>query len=149
MRIYLDNCCYNRPYDDQSQLSINLETQAKLQIQEDIKNNKYELVTSDILNYEVHNSPYTSHIRAIAEYIEDNSSLHVGAEWEEQINEKARGIMCTGVKYKDACHVASAIFAQCDYFISTDKRLLKYQTDEITMINPIEFIREQEEDYDR
>ena len=26
MRIYLDNCCFNRPYDDQSQLRILLET---------------------------------------------------------------------------------------------------------------------------
>ena len=28
LRIYLDNCCFNRPYDDQSQLRISLETQA-------------------------------------------------------------------------------------------------------------------------
>ena len=28
MLIYLDNCCYNRPYDDQSYMRINLETQA-------------------------------------------------------------------------------------------------------------------------
>lgn len=28
MRIYLDNCCYNRPYDDQSYLNVSLETQA-------------------------------------------------------------------------------------------------------------------------
>lgn len=26
MRVYLDNCCYNRPYDDQSQMRIHLET---------------------------------------------------------------------------------------------------------------------------
>jgi len=32
-RIYLDNCCFNRPYDDQKQLRIYLETQAKLHIQ--------------------------------------------------------------------------------------------------------------------
>lgn len=24
MRIYLDNCCYNRPYDDQKQIRISL-----------------------------------------------------------------------------------------------------------------------------
>lgn len=30
MRVYLDNCCYNRPYDDQTQLRISLESQAKL-----------------------------------------------------------------------------------------------------------------------
>ena len=29
LRIYLDNCCFNRPYDDQSQLRISLETQAR------------------------------------------------------------------------------------------------------------------------
>ncbi len=33
MRIYLDNCCYNRPYDDLSQLTVSLEAQAKLFIQ--------------------------------------------------------------------------------------------------------------------
>ncbi len=38
MRVYLDNCCYNRPYDDQSQLRISLETQAKIQIQGMIRN---------------------------------------------------------------------------------------------------------------
>lgn len=34
MRIYLDNCSYNRPYDNQSQMKIYLETQAKLHIQD-------------------------------------------------------------------------------------------------------------------
>jgi hypothetical protein len=37
MRVYLDNCCYNRPYDNQSQLRISLETQAKLYIQQLIR----------------------------------------------------------------------------------------------------------------
>ncbi len=32
LKIYLDNCCYNRPYDDQSQLKVSLEAQAKLEI---------------------------------------------------------------------------------------------------------------------
>ncbi len=31
--VYLDNCCYNRPYDDQNQPKVYLETQAKLLIQ--------------------------------------------------------------------------------------------------------------------
>lgn len=33
MRVYFDMCCYNRPYDDQSQIKVSLETQAKLHIQ--------------------------------------------------------------------------------------------------------------------
>lgn len=52
MKIYLDNCCYNRPFDDQSQLKIHLETQAKLYIQAKIKEGVYDLVWSYILDYE-------------------------------------------------------------------------------------------------
>ncbi len=37
MKIYMDNCCYNRPYDDQSQIRIHLETDAKLYIQDMVK----------------------------------------------------------------------------------------------------------------
>lgn len=33
MRVYLDNCCYNRPFDSQTQLRVRLETEAKLAIQ--------------------------------------------------------------------------------------------------------------------
>ena len=40
VRIYLDMCCYNRPYDDQSQLKISMETQAKLHIQTLIREGK-------------------------------------------------------------------------------------------------------------
>ena len=32
VRIYLDNYCYNRPYDDQTQLRISLESPAYLHI---------------------------------------------------------------------------------------------------------------------
>ncbi|MDR2580249.1 MAG: hypothetical protein LBC85_04565 [Fibromonadaceae bacterium] len=28
MKIYLDNCCYNRPFDDQSDIIIKLESEA-------------------------------------------------------------------------------------------------------------------------
>ncbi len=37
VRVYLDNCSYNRPYDDQSQMRIHLETQAKIHIQDMIR----------------------------------------------------------------------------------------------------------------
>ena len=38
LRIYLDNCCYNRPYDDLSQFTVGLEAQAKSShIQQKIK----------------------------------------------------------------------------------------------------------------
>lgn len=31
LRLYLDLCCFNRPYDDQSQTRIRLETEVNLE----------------------------------------------------------------------------------------------------------------------
>ena len=72
VRVYLDNCCYNRPYDDQTQITISLETQAKLHIQDMICDNHCELVSSSILHYEVHNSPYEIQEHAISEFLKKN-----------------------------------------------------------------------------
>ena len=52
MRIYLDNCCFNRPFDDQAQLKIRLETEAKLYIQRQVMLGEIELIWSYILELE-------------------------------------------------------------------------------------------------
>ena len=50
----------------------------------------------------------------------------------------------SGVKEQDAYHVACALMAKCDYFITTDDRLLKYQRKEMPLVAPGEFIRRME-----
>ncbi|MCK7575329.1 MAG: hypothetical protein MZV65_05220 [Chromatiales bacterium] len=50
--IYLDMCCFNRPYDDQSQARIRLETEAKLLIQEHIHAGRCKLAWSAVLDFE-------------------------------------------------------------------------------------------------
>lgn len=144
MRIYLDMCCYNRPYDDQEQLKVFLETQSKLYIQSIIKDKKLELISSYMLRYECSHNPFEMRRSAILDYIDKNTFAYVGDEHRLEIESKAAEIMKTGIKFKDACHVASAIFAQCEYFISTDKRLLKYKSKEIKLVTPVEFIMETE-----
>lgn len=144
MRIYLDNCCYNRPYDDQTQIRISLETQAKLYIQEMIKNNDIELVTSYVLEFENSNNRFRQKKETIQKFMDDNESFYVGVEKSYKVNTIANDIQQTGVKEKDACHIACAMHAECDYFISTDDRLLKYQTNKIKLVTPEEFIREME-----
>lgn len=146
MRIYLDNCCYNRPYDDLSQLIVSLEAQAKLYIQDQIRNGRYELVTSEMLTYEIYSSPFAYRRKGVMNYIEENSSFHVGPKNNDRVDELAKSIMETGIKYKDACHVASALLAGCDYLITTDKRLLKYQNEYIKLVDPIQFLNEVEDD---
>ena len=144
IRIYLDNCCYNRPYDDLSQLTVNLEAQAKLQIQKWIRDGRCELVTSEMLMSELSENPFEIRRRGITEFIFENSAVHVGASNNLKVNDSAFIIMEKGIHYKDACHIASALLADCAYLITTDKRLLKYQDERIKIIGPIQFVSEME-----
>ena len=148
MRIYLDNCSYNRPYDNQSQMRIYLETQAKLYIQELIKQKKLKLVTSYVLDYENSRNRSSQKRMATEKFMEDYATFYVSNRNENRIKEYATTIMETGVKEKDAYHVACAILAECEYFITTDDRLLKYQSENIKLVTPGEFIREVEVDYE-
>ena len=66
--IYLDNCCYNRPYDDQTSESIRLESEAKLFIQDCIKRNIFDLAWSFILDFENSANPFDERRDSIGSY---------------------------------------------------------------------------------
>lgn len=146
MRIYLDNCSYNRPYDDQSQMRIHLETQAKLHIQDMIRKKQIELVTSYVLDFENSNNRSIQKRMAIEKFMKDYATLYVSNKHSDKFAEIADSIMETGVKEKDAYHVACALMAECDYFVTTDDRLLKFQSEKIKLVTPGEFIRRMEAD---
>ena len=146
MKVYLDNCCFNRPYDDQTQIRISLETQAKLYIQDLIRKGQIDLVASYILWYENSRNPYETKRNTIGNFLRKNSAEYVDIDQAEKVKPKAEAIMKTGVKMKDAYHIACAILSFCDYFLTTDDRLLKYNTSEIQMANPLEFVRRLEAD---
>ena len=139
LKVYLDNCCFNRPYDDQTQLKISLETKAKLFIQDLVVNNEIDLVWSYMVEFENNDNPYHYKQTAIAEW--RGLSAEVIKENEEIIT-NAEAIMQTGVKNKDAIHIACAIYANCDYIITTDDRALKHKTDKIVIANPLDFIKD-------
>ena len=66
MRIYRDNCCFNRLFDDQRHARIRLETEAKLHIQERIREGLLELCWSYVLDLENEAIPYDERCRLIA-----------------------------------------------------------------------------------
>lgn len=140
MKVYLDNCCYNRPYDDQSYLRISLESQAKLFVQHLIREKKLDLVTSYVLDYENSRNPHATRRDTIADFF-NNAVEYVGPENNDKILSIAKEVQATGVKTADSCHVACAEFANCDYFLTTDDRILKYKSDKVTILNPIQFIQ--------
>ena len=144
LKIYLDNCCYNRPYDDQSQLKINMEALAKLNIQQQIRDGKVNLVTSYILVAENTANRFETKRNDIQSFIDNYTHTFVSEASSDKVKKIAQDIMETGVKLMDACHIACAVIAECDYFISTDKRLLKYQSDKVKIVNPLIYILETE-----
>jgi len=140
LKIYLDNCCYNRPFDDLSQEKIKNEATAKMFIQSLVKYGSLSLVFSYMSLTEINDSPFESNKKQIIDFINDYSAGYVTESRREEIEKTAKDIMSAGIKQKDAIHIACAVISQCDYFITTDKRLLKYKTDKLIIVNPIDFI---------
>lgn len=143
IKIYLDNCCYNRPFDDQTQVKIHLETQAKLYVQTKIKENKYFLVWSYILDYENGKNPYDEKRLAIAPW--RNIASKFISEESEEILTFAESLSQKRIKTFDALHIACAVSAGCDYYLTTDKKLLNTPIAEIKIVSPITFVNEMEE----
>jgi predicted nucleic acid-binding protein len=137
MRVYLDNCCYNRPFDDQSQIRIVLETQAKLFIQNLVMERERELVWSYISTHENENNPFVNKKTSIRSFSQ-NAQLVI-LENETILNDANR-YQKDNIKKLDALHLACAKDAGADFFITTDDPLLKYQTSDINIINPVDFV---------
>ena len=141
MKIYLDNCCFNRPFDDQSQIRIRLESEAKLKIQEEILSGRFQLVWSYILDYENNKNPYQERKARIGTW-----KIHAILDIEErtEIIETAVSLNQQGFRRIDSLHIACATFAKCEYFLTTDDKILKLAdiVSNIKVNDPIGFIKE-------
>ena len=137
--MYLDNCCYNRPYDEQRQMRIILEAQAKLFIQQLIVERKLELAVSYVSRYENSFNPEVERKEAINNFLR-NAAIYIGSEWEDQAKTMAQEIMKMGIQYNDALHLACSMLAECDLFITTDDDIIKHYNGKIQVCNPVKFI---------
>ncbi len=141
MRLYLDNCCFNRPFDDQSQSRIRFETEAKLKIQEEIRLGTFQLIWSYILDYENNRNPYQERKLRIKKWKRyangdaEDSSVVIGTA--KKLNKK-------GFHKIDSLYIACAIISNCEYFLTTDDHILKRAKllNDIKIRDPIGFIEE-------
>lgn len=144
MKIYLDNCSFNRPFDDQSQIRIRLESEAKLYIQERIKSGLLQLIWSYILDFENMHNPFEERKSAIQKW---QKIAEIAVEESSNVLKRAELFFSIGIKSKDALHLACAVEGQAEYFLTTDDLILRKvssQTD-IKAVNPIEFLNIMEE----
>ena len=122
MRVYLDNCCYNRPFDEQTQLRVRLETVTKLAVQLLMATRVVEYVWSKALDYEISFNPFPKRKTSIM-WWRDGAVEYV--ETTEEVIRRGEEIESLGIKPKDALHLASAEKANCDMFLTTDRGILK------------------------
>ena len=141
MLIYLDNCSFNRPFDDQTQLKISLEAQAKLFIQQQIFCGHFGLLWSYVLEHENSRNPFEVRRDSVLSWKEIAIKR---IDETEEILLFGESLIKRGIKLYDALHVACAYYGGCDRFITVDKGLLNKSIDEIVIQNPIDFIRELE-----
>lgn len=139
-RVYLDTSVYNRPFDDQTQPKIFLESQAVIIILQMIEERVVELISSSVLEYENSRNPYPIRQEAMNRYLQ---LAELRQEVNEAINLRAEELERNGVKAIDALHVATAEAVNSDYFITCDKRLIN-RCSGLTMkvVNPADFVLE-------
>jgi len=90
---------------------------------------------------ENNDSPFDDRRIPIARFLCNAASM---VERSDAVVAKAKELGRLGLKPKDALHVACAIKAGCDFFLTTDDQLARRRVDGIEIINPIDFIRVRE-----
>ncbi|MBQ9496500.1 MAG: PIN domain-containing protein [Selenomonadaceae bacterium] len=141
MRIYLDNCCYNRHHDKKISDEIVADRNAVIIIQKEIIRKKIELATSFMLHYENYQNKNVRNRNYNDFFIKNYKTVYVGVEKLDELAKIIPKILECGVKIKDAYHIASAILAGCDFFVTVDKKLLKVSLEEIRIINLVELAK--------
>ncbi len=144
MNIYLDVCCLNRPFDDQTQDRIHLEAEAVLAIIRRVENGSWQWVSSDAVAYEISNTPNEERRERLCSL---ESLATESIELTDTILQHAEAIQSLGFTSYDALHLAFASSVSVDAFLSTDDKLLKRakrcpEEIKITVVNPLAWLQE-------
>lgn len=143
-RLYLDVCCLNRPFDDQSQDRIRLEAEAVRVILARLQARDWHWTGSEVVNLEIERTPDAerrSRVKLIAQRA--HSTVPVGPA------EVARGLELERLSFRafDALHLACAEAAQVNVFLTTDDGLLRKASRHkavlrVRVMNPLLWSRE-------
>lgn len=143
LKLYLDNCCYSRPFDDLRQEKNNLEAQAIKVIIDKYSKNEFEIYTSDALVLEMNNiKDQIKRAKVLEVY---NKLKLTNIKFLETIKQRAIELRQYNIKDMDSLHIAYAESLNLDYFITTDRLLINASNRanlKIKVINPINFIME-------
>ena len=124
MRIYLDNCCYNRLFDEKSQERVQAESDAIKNILIRSKELDNIVIGSEILISEIDRikdtgkklSVISLYTQVVTEMININAEIF---EYAKNLMEQAN------IKQMDALHLSCALISNADVFLTVDDKLIK------------------------
>ena len=122
MKIYLDVCCLNRPFDDQTQDRIHLESEAVITILRHVEIGDWTWINSSVVLFEIHQIPNWDRKNILLKLCDNASNVIMLDEKIYRVSEKLKKI---GFKSYDALHLACAQSAGVNIFLSTDDKLIK------------------------
>lgn len=143
-KIYMDVCCLNRPFDDQTQDRVRLEAEAILLILQHFEAKEFQWLKSVVVDHEIAQTPNLERrirVKRLA------TGAHKIVKLNDSIIERGEEIKNMGFKTYDALHIACAEQGQADVFLSTDDQLLKLGARyaiklEILIQNPLVWLQE-------
>ena len=121
-KIYLDNCCLSRPFDDQTQPRIRLETEAIVLIIERFYAGQWQWISSEVSTFEADQNldlRQRLQVKFLLNYVHQAISVDT--------TETSRGkyLESLGFKAFDALHLACAESGNADLLLTTDDQMLK------------------------
>lgn len=122
MKIYLDVCCLNRPFDDQRQDRIHLESEAVITILKQVETGDWRWINSSVVLFEINQTPHPDRKNRLLKLCNAASEI---IRLDEEIYAISENLKKAGFKSYDALHLACAKKAGVDIMLSTDNKLIK------------------------
>ena len=143
LKIYLDNCCYNRPFDVLTQERLRLESEAIVSIVKLAENNQIRILGSKFIEIEMNNNRNElkkMKSQNLYQIIHEDIplTLEVEARSEEIMNS-------SNIRLFDSLHIAIAESAGVDILLTTDDKFEKMASNldlKLRVMNPLKFILE-------
>jgi predicted nucleic acid-binding protein len=122
MRVYLDCCSLQRPFDDRSQPRIAVEAEAVLAILALCESDQLKLISSESLLFEIGRIPDQTRREDVLTILKLAKET---VELTTEVESLARKLMASGLKPLDVLYLASASTARADYFCTCDDTFLR------------------------
>jgi predicted nucleic acid-binding protein len=142
MRLYIDLSCFNRPFDDQRQERIHLETEAFFAVLTRVVEGPDTLLWSWAMTFENDKHPNPDRREEIAAW-EARSERSIGLS--NTLEERARQITKLGIASLDALHLASAEEGQADVLLTCDDALVRRSGRlnlALRVLNPVAYLEQ-------